>query len=71
MGAAPTDVVVEFLNNTAPDKIADAAARLVAEDADYVSLNFENPQLKQILPWAGTSKGRQAYVDTFVGVARH
>jgi hypothetical protein len=66
-----TEVVLEFLNNTAPDKIEAAAARLVAEDATYISLNFDNPELKKILPWTGTQKGRNAYTRTFLGVASY
>lgn len=66
-----TRVVSEFLENTAPDKVESAARRLVAEDATYISLNFDNPELKKILPWTGTQKGRQAYTSTFLGVARY
>jgi hypothetical protein len=61
----PTDVIADFLAHSAPDKVDEAARRLVAEDATYISLNFDNPELKQILPWTGTRTGRQAYVDTF------
>ena len=68
---AATRVVAEFLQNTAPDKIEAAANRLVAEDATYISLNFDDPELKKILPWTGTQKGRQAFVTTFVGVAKY
>lgn len=71
MAASPTDVVSEFLQNTAPDKIEDAAGRLVAEDATYVSLNFDNPELKRILPWTGTSPGRQSFIDTVTRVANY
>jgi hypothetical protein len=67
----PTDIVSDFLNHTAPDKIEAAADRLVAADATYISLSFDNPELKRILPWAGTSAGRQAFVDTFIGVAKY
>ncbi len=68
---AGTRVVTEFLNNTAPDKIEAAAERLVAEDATYISLNFDNPELKKVLPWTGTQKGRKAYTSTFIGVATY
>ncbi len=51
---APTDVIADFLAHSAPDKVDEAARRLVAEDATYISLNFDNPELKQILPWTGT-----------------
>lgn len=72
VGKTPaTDVVTEFLSNTAVDKIEAAAKRLVAEDAIYVSLNFDNPELKKILPWTGTARGREAYTSTFIGVAKY
>jgi len=68
---AGTRVVTEFLNSTAPDRIEAAAERLVAEDATYISLNFDNPDLKKVLPWTGTQKGRKAYTSTFSGVAKY
>jgi ketosteroid isomerase-like protein len=64
-------VVMEFLSNTAPDKVEAAAERLVAPDATYVSLNFDNPELKKILPWTGTYKGPKAYSYTFMQVANY
>jgi ketosteroid isomerase-like protein len=64
-------VVMEFLSNTAPDKVEAAAERLVAPDATYVSLNFDNPELKEILPWTGTYKGPKAYSYTFMQVANY
>ncbi|GFE72351.1 hypothetical protein CFPU101_49610 [Chroococcus sp. FPU101] len=70
MSTQPTEVIKEFLANTATEKVEAAARRLVAEDATYISLNFDNPELKQILPWTGTSKGPQAFIDTFSGVAK-
>jgi len=68
--AYPTDVIKDFLANTAPDKVEAAAHRLVSDDATYISLNFENSELKQILPWTGTSKGQRAFIDAFAGVAK-
>jgi uncharacterized protein len=70
MNTKPTDVVKELLENTAPDKVEAAASRLVAEDLTYISLNFDNPELKRILPWTGTSKGQYTLSDTFKSVAR-
>ncbi len=67
----PIDIVQEFLQNTAPEKVSAAAERLVAEDATYISLNFDNAELKRILPWTGTAKGREAYTSTFVRVAKY
>jgi len=69
MSAMPTDVVKDFLQNTAPDKVQAAARRLVADDATYISLNFDNPELKKILPWTGTSKGQRPFIDTGTRVA--
>lgn len=71
MSTPATAVVADFLQNTAPDKIQAAADRLVAADATYISLNFDNPELKKILPWAGTATGREAFVSTFIGVHRY
>ena len=42
--------------------------RLVAADATYVSLNFDNPEL---MPWAGTSHGPDAVLATYAQVGRY
>ncbi len=44
--------------------------RLVAPDATYVSLNFDNPELRRIMPWAGTRTGPEAVLDTYTQVNR-
>ncbi len=62
-------VVMEFLSNTASDEVEAAAERLVAPGATYVSLNFDNPELKRILPWTGTNKGPQAFSGVFLRLA--
>ncbi|HEJ9149612.1 TPA: nuclear transport factor 2 family protein [Serratia marcescens] len=67
----PKDIVYAFLNNTGKESVANAAKQLIDEDATYVSLNFENPELKLIEPWCGTSKGRQVYIDTFSNVGTY
>jgi ketosteroid isomerase-like protein len=69
--AASLAVVVDFLSHTAPDEVEAAALRLVAPDAVYISLNFDNPELKQIEPWTGTASGRDAYSRTFLQVAAY
>jgi uncharacterized protein len=43
---------------------------LVTSDVTYVSLNHDNPDLKRIMPWAGTSRGAESIVKTFTDVAR-
>lgn len=67
----PKDVVRAFLLNSGKATVAHATAELVAEDADYVSLNFDNPELAQIEPWAGSRKGRQIFIDTFSNVGTY
>lgn len=69
--AASLAVVLDFLSNTAPDKVEAAAERLVASDAVYVSLNFDNPELKKIEPWTGTATGPSAYSSTFLRVGSY
>jgi hypothetical protein len=66
----PTEVIKDFLQNIAPGKIESAARRLVAENATYISLNFENAELKQILPYAGTSSSLEAFISTFSQVLK-
>jgi hypothetical protein len=34
----------------------------MAEDAIYISLNFEDPELKRVMPWTGTSSGPEAFI---------
>ena len=63
----PIDVVRAILG--APTDF-DAVSRLVAEDATYVSLNYDNPELKKLMPWCGTGHGPKSIVDTFVAVGR-
>jgi uncharacterized protein len=44
--------------------------QLMTSDATYVSLTFDNPELKKIEPWAGTHKGPQALSDVFAAIQR-
>jgi len=67
----PKDVVYAFLLNSDKESVQNAATQLVDENATYTSLNFENQELKQIEPWAGTSAGRQVYIDTFSNVGTY
>jgi uncharacterized protein len=43
----------------------------MAEDAIYISLNFEDPELKRVMPWTGTSSGPEAFISTFTRVATY
>ena len=48
---------------------ADVVHRLVADEAVYVSLTFNNPELQKLMPWAGThADGRAAILKTFQDV---
>src|ERR1700756_2316406 len=62
-----TAVLQELLQNTSNLKVL---RELMAPDVTYVSLNFDNPELKQIEPWAGTHRGPQELADVFVAIQR-
>jgi len=64
----PTEVLSSILEK--PTDI-DHVRALVAPDVTYVSLNYDNPDLKRIMPWAGTSRGPESIVKTFVDVGRY
>ncbi|MGU3557939.1 nuclear transport factor 2 family protein [Methylobacterium radiotolerans] len=64
----PTEAVLAVLRDaTDPATIA----ALVEPDATYVSLNYDNPDLRRIMPWCGTHTGGQSILETFVDVNRH
>jgi hypothetical protein len=56
----PIEIVGQWLENLLDLEVVN---NLVAPDATYVSLNTDNPELNQIMPWAGTSHGPQAFLD--------
>ena len=60
MPSSPIEVVNRWLQNLLDP---DVVNELVAADATYVSLNTDNPELKKIMPWTGTSRGPQAFLD--------
>ncbi len=67
MPTMPVEVVRAVLNDpTNPEVVRE----LVARDATYVSLNFDNPELQRIMPWAGTRTGPEAVLDTYTRVNR-
>jgi len=51
----------------------EAVKQVVAPDATYISVAFDNPDLKKVLPWVGThpQEGPEAIFNTFSGVARY
>jgi ketosteroid isomerase-like protein len=64
----PVAVIEQFLANTTNPEVVN---QLVAPDATYISLNYENKDLRRILPWAGTSSGPKAFIDTFSRVSQY
>ena len=60
MSGAAVGTVTELLQNLGGPEVVQ---RLVSEDAVYVSLNYENSELAQILPWAGTHYGPSSFTD--------
>ena len=62
-----TAVLQQILQNTTNLGVL---RQLMMPDATYVSLNFNNPELKKIEPWAGTHKGPQELADVFGAIQR-
>jgi hypothetical protein len=62
-----TAVLQEILQNTTNLKVL---SQLMTPDATYVSLNFDNPELKKVMPWTGTHKGPQSLSDVFAAIQR-
>ena len=60
MAKSPVEVVKAILAN--PTDLA-SVRELVAPDATYVSLNYDNPELKRIMPWDGEFRGHAGYED--------
>jgi len=61
------ELVQSLLSN--PTNIENVRS-LTTNDVTYVSLNFNNPELHKVLPWAGTNRGAQSIVDAFNGIGR-
>ena len=68
MPSSPKELLKAVLANPTDKELI---ASLVTPDATYVSLNFDDPELKRVMPWAGTSNAREGIVQTFIDVARY
>ena len=66
--SSPLAVLQKILSN--PTDL-DFVNGYTTDDFTYVSLNYENPDLKQIMPWAGTNEGTKGLVQTFIDVSRY
>jgi ketosteroid isomerase-like protein len=62
-----TAVLQELLKNTTNLKVLD---QLMTPDVTYVSLNFDNAELKKVMAWTGTHKGPRELADVFVAIQR-
>ena len=62
MTDTPVDVVRAILDDPTNPEVVH---RLMAKDATYVSLNYDNPELKRIMPWAATQTGPEALLSTY------
>jgi ketosteroid isomerase-like protein len=60
-----TAALQELLQNTSNLNVL---RQLMTPDATYVSLNFDNPELKRIMPWTGTHKGPQELHKVFTAI---
>lgn len=60
------ETIEYFLENTTnPDVIR----MIVDPEATYISLNFHNPELQEVLPWTGTHhEGAKGFIDTIAGL---
>lgn len=66
--STPTQIVQQLLSNpTDPDNVNP----LLAPDAKYVSLNFDDPDLQRIMPWAGSHDEPDGLLQTFIDVSRY
>ena len=67
-----TNTALEVMTAILADpKNLDHVRALVTPDVTYVSLNYDDPELKRVMPWCGTSHGAEAIVRTFVDVGRY
>jgi ketosteroid isomerase-like protein len=67
MSTNRTTVLQQLLQNTTNLAVLE---QLMTPDATYVSLNFDNPELKKVMPWTGTNKGPQSLPEVFGAIQR-
>jgi ketosteroid isomerase-like protein len=65
---SPVEVMQAIL---ADPKNLENVAKYTTPDVTYVSLNYDNPELKRVMPWCGTQHGPETIVKTFVDVGRY
>src|SRR3954463_10854582 len=67
MSTSLTAVLQQVLQNTTNLSVL---KQLMTPDATYVSLTFDNPELKKVMPWAGTNKGPQSLQEAAGAIQR-
>ena len=66
--ASPLATLLSILTN--PTDL-EFVKQFTTDDFVYVSLNYKPPDLKRIMPWAGTNHGTEGLVQTFIDVGRY
>ena len=59
MSSTPVEIVQALLKDPTKPEVVN---RLVSPDAVYISLSYDNPDLKKLMPWAGTHEDGPAGV---------
>lgn len=62
---SPLEIIETILANARNPEVVKS---LCADDVKYVSLNYKNPDLTRIMPWAGSHVGYMGIVQTFIDV---
>jgi uncharacterized protein len=68
MATSLTDLLQQVLQNTTNVQVL---RQLMTPDATYVSLNFDNPELKRVMPWTGTHTGPQSLPEVCEAIQRY
>ena len=67
MTPSPAQLLQTLLSN--PLDLAQVSS-VTTSDLTYVSLSEGNPDLKRLLPWAGTNRGPESIVRAFQGIGK-
>ena len=63
MATRSIEIVKELLAGATDVEVVN---RLMSEDSVYVSLTWDNPELRKLMPWAGThGNGPEGLLSTF------
>lgn len=68
MSTPEVQTVLQLLSDPTDPELVHA---LVADDAKHVSLDFDDPELQRIMPWAGSHDEPEGLLQTFIDVDRY